>query len=300
MSRPIQEFARAQGWGEEARVVVAHQDDVGMCHGANVAFRALAGRGFITCGSVMVPCPWFREAVAIAAADPAIDLGVHLTITSEWDHYRWRPLTGSAKASGLVDDEGYYWRRVPLLRPHLVPAAVEAEFRAQIETALDAGLDVTHLDTHMGAALIPELVDIYLALGREYRIPVLFPASAANYYAGLNAGEIDGAGYRERGQALEAEGLPLVDDFRLTLPTEKETCESAYRELIAGLGRGLTFLAFHCNAPGDIETIVPPRAHWRVNEYDLFRDPGFLAWVGGQDVHLVGFRQIRDWMRRTG
>jgi predicted glycoside hydrolase/deacetylase ChbG (UPF0249 family) len=297
MTRPIQEFARAQGWPEDARVVVAHQDDVGMCHGANVAFKALAGKGFITCGSVMVPCPWFRELVAIVAADPAIDVGVHLTLTSEWDYYRWRPLTGSSKASGLVDAEGYFWRRIPMLRPHLVPEAVEAEFRAQIETALAAGLDVSPLDTHMGAALIPELRDIYTVLGRDYRLPVLFPASKENYFAGLNAGEIDPAGYAERARSLEAEGLPLVDDFRLTLPTERGASEPAYKEMIASLGEGLTFLALHCNAPGDIEVIVPPRAHWRINEYDLFRTPSFLAWLGTQDLRLAGMRQIRDWMR---
>lgn len=297
MNRPIQDFSVAQGWPANARVVVAHQDDVGMCHGSNVAFQALAGKGFITCGSVMVPCPWFRELVGIAASDTAIDVGVHLTLTSEWDNYRWRPLSGCTKSSGLIDDEGYFWRRIPMLRPHVVPEAVEAEFRAQMEAALTAGLDVTHIDTHMGAALIPELVDIYVALGREYRLPVLFPTRFADYAGCLNMGAIDPSPYNERGAGLEAAGLPLVDDFRLTLATEAGGCGEAYRAMIESLKPGLSFLAFHCNAPGDIEVIVPPRAHWRVNEYNLFRMPSFVDWVRRQDVRLTGFRAIRDWMR---
>ena len=78
-----------------ARVVI-HQDDVGMCHGANTAFVELARAGAITSGSVMVPCPWFTEIAEIAAADPALDLGVHLTLTAEKAHYRWRPISGAA------------------------------------------------------------------------------------------------------------------------------------------------------------------------------------------------------------
>ncbi len=82
-----------------ARVVI-HQDDVGMCHGANVAFVELARLGHVTSGSVMVPCPWFTEIAEPAAADPTLDLGVHLTLTAEKAHYRWRPLTRRRRRPG--------------------------------------------------------------------------------------------------------------------------------------------------------------------------------------------------------
>ena len=106
------------------RQVVVHQDDVGMCHGANVAFLELARRGVITSGSVMVPCPWFPEIAAAAAADPALDLGVHLTLTAEKEHYRWGPISGPAPGAGLTDGDGYLWRDVASVRRHADPAAV--------------------------------------------------------------------------------------------------------------------------------------------------------------------------------
>src|SRR5690242_14373255 len=91
------------------RLVVIHEDDVGMTHGANVAFSELSALGTCSAGSVMVPCPWFPEAVEMAAANGALDFGVHLTLNSEKRPYRWRPLTGGSRAAGLTDELGYFW-----------------------------------------------------------------------------------------------------------------------------------------------------------------------------------------------
>jgi len=290
------DLARFLGLPADARMVIAHQDDVGMCHGANVAFAQLAGRGFITCGSVMVPCPWFREVVAIAEANPAVDLGVHLTLTSEWEHYRWRPIGTASRASGLIDGDGFMWRRVPLLREHVVVEAAEAEMRAQIDTALAAGLRITHLDTHMGAALTPELIDAYLRLGRDYRLPVLFPRGASGYAEALNMGPLDPAIYEARIAEVEARRNPVVDHVAMTPGVPSGESDKAYRDLVAAVPPGLGFLAFHCCAPGDIEAIVPPRAHWRTDEFRIFRDRAFLDWVAGSGIRLIGFREIRDFM----
>src|SRR6478752_5860056 len=93
-------------------LIVLHVDDVGMCHGANLAFLELSRAGRCDAGSVMVPCPWFLEMADWAAREPSLDLGVHLTLTAEKAYYRWRPLTSAGTASGLVDDDGYFWRSV--------------------------------------------------------------------------------------------------------------------------------------------------------------------------------------------
>src|SRR2546430_13327455 len=126
----VNSIAQAITGDANARALVLHIDDVGMCHGANVAFLELARSGGVTCGSIMVPCPWFREIASAAAQDPALDLGVHLTLTSEWLHYRWRPLSTTSRASGPIDEEGYFLRDVASLRAHLVPEAAGAGMRA--------------------------------------------------------------------------------------------------------------------------------------------------------------------------
>ena len=168
------DLATMLGFGPGARVLIPHLDDVAVGPGANRAFVELAGKGFVTTGSVMVPCAWFPEIVDLAKARPELDLGVHLTLTSESRACRWRPISTTAKVSGLIDDDGYMWPDVPALRRHAHKGAVAAECRAQVEAALAAGLDVTHLDTHMGAAAAPEFVEPHTQA--RPRVP---PAGAA-------------------------------------------------------------------------------------------------------------------------
>ncbi len=281
----------------DRRILIPHLDDVGMCHGANRAMLELAGKGVLTCGSVMVPCPWFPEIAHAFRTRRDLDLGVHLTLTSEWQGYRWRPLSGSSRRGGLVDDEGYMWRNCVLLRRHVDPRAAEEEMRAQIEAALAAGIDVTHLDTHMGAAAVPELVDIYLALGRAYRLPVLLPRSIASYLDVLKLGAVRPEDYRAALESLEAEGAQFVDRFAMTPGVPSAEADAGYRRLVAELPEGVTFLSLHANAPGDIETIVPDRAHWRTDEYRILGDPDFAAFVRGQGIELSGMRALRARLR---
>ena len=153
--------------GSAQKFVVIHADDLGMSHGANTAYAELARLGACSSGSVMVPCPWFLEVAAMAGTGPELDLGVHLTLTSEMTHYKWRPLTAPPPSAGMTDSHGLFLADVASLRASAEPEAVEAELRAQIEMALSAGIDVTHLDDHAGAVIAPEFCDIYVRLGLE-------------------------------------------------------------------------------------------------------------------------------------
>lgn len=281
-----------------ARILIPHLDDVGMCHGANRACLELLGAGFVTTASIMVPCPWFPEIAAAARATPSLDLGVHLTLTSEWPGYRWRPISTASPASGLLDGDGFMWRDVPSLRAHVDAGAAEVELRAQIERALEAGIDATHLDTHMGAAAVPELLAVYLALGRHYRLPVLLPRDVESYLGALAVGDRDGAAYDAALAELEREGAPVIDRFRITPCVPPETSDAVYRRLIQDLPPGTTFLSLHGNAPGDIEAISPEWAVWRTDEYRLCGDPAFHGFVRAQGVALAGFRELRDGYRR--
>jgi hypothetical protein len=289
----VSPLAEALGYPAGARLLVVHEDDVGMNHGANRAFLELSRDGFLTCGSVMVPCPWFRE-VAQAAADPDLDVGVHLTLTSEWPHYRWSPISTVSRASGLIDPDGYLWRNCLDLRAHVVPEAAEAEMRAQIERALKAGIDVTHLDTHMGAAAVPELAEIYRRIGREYRLPTLLPRHFGSYAGVLRLGDLSGFDY---GALRRPEDWPDVDEFRMTPGVPSAEAEDAYTRLVATIEPGVTFLALHCNAPGEIEAIVPERAHWRTDEYRLFRGDRFARLAAEEGIVLIGMRDVRDSLR---
>jgi predicted glycoside hydrolase/deacetylase ChbG (UPF0249 family) len=297
VSAAANDLADAITGDTNARVLVLHIDDVGMCHGANVAFLELARSGGVTCGSIMVPCPWFREIASEAVQDKALDLGVHLTLTSEWPLYRWGPISTVSRASGLIDDQGCFPRNCLELRPCVDAQAAETEFRAQIDRALDAGIDVTHLDTHMGAALLPELIDIYIRLGHEYRLPMLLPRELDSYTGVLKMGETPAGLYEQRVAALDAQRLPVFDRFRMTPWVADSEAPATYRNMIESLPAGATFFGLHCNAPGDIEAITPPRAHFRTTEYELFGSGAPARWAREAGIGTIGMREVRELWR---
>jgi predicted glycoside hydrolase/deacetylase ChbG (UPF0249 family) len=279
------------------RLVVIHEDDVGMTHGANTAFTELSALGSCSAGSVMVPCPWFPEVVEMAAANGALDLDVHLTLTSEKRPYRWRPLTGRSRSAGLTDELGYFWPDVPSVRRNAVPEAVETELRAQIDTAFSAGIDVTHLDAHMGAVNMPEFVDVYLRLGREYRLPILLVKDLVrcnpNQYSERDTTER----YAAVAAKAEAEGFPIFEVL-LETPWQRVTdAETAYREMFYSIPNGLSFLALHFNAPGDYHVVEPEYVHIRTEEYALFKTARIAEWTRENNLEIVGFRGMRDRMR---
>jgi chitin disaccharide deacetylase len=283
--------------------IMLHVDDVGMCHGANLAFAELSRIGAVDAGSVMVPCPGFAEAAALAARDPGLDLGVHLTLTAEKRHYRWGPVTKASRASGLVDDDGYLHRTVDALRQHAHPDAVEAEMRAQVDRALTAGIDVTHLDDHMGATFAPEFVAAYARIGRDFGIPILMPRTLAGYDPAHNFSAPLVDELPTLAAELAREGH-IVAERVLETPwpaasTGMTGCRARYEALFGRIGPGLSYFALHPNVPGEIELIEPGSAWVRVEEWFLLSDPDFRDWVGQLPVRRLRLRDWRDSFARS-
>lgn len=280
--------------------IVLHQDDVGMCHGANVAFSELSALGSITSGSVMVPCPWFREAAEMAAANKSLDLGVHLTLTAEKEFYRWRPLTSAGKSSGLVDDDGYMWRDVSSVRRNANVDAVALELRAQINFALASGFDVTHLDAHMGATLAPEFCAIYIALGVEYRLPVLLTKKLSQYGPNNHITGVSDERFECFINFAEQARQPIFDRVLETdfgRPSTQSLAPDAYQKMFTKSKTGLTFAALHPNAPGEVEVIEPNQFHVRTQEYEIFSSKDYLTWLTKNEITPIGMRELRDAMR---
>ena len=280
--------------------IVLHQDDVGMCHGANVAFSELSNLGSITSGSVMVPCPWFREAAEMAALNTSLDLGVHLTLTAEKEFYRWRPLTPSSKSSGLVDDDGYMWRDVSSVRRNANIEAVSLELRAQIDFALATGFDVTHLDAHMGATLAPEFCAIYIVLGVEYQLPVLLTKKLSDYGPNNHITSVSDEQFAEFVVLAEDKRMPVFDRVLETDFNRKSTTaldDRAYQTMFTKNLTGLIFAALHPNTPGEVEVIEPNHFHVRTQEYEIFSSTAYLSWLAKKEIKPIGMRELRDEMR---
>jgi chitin disaccharide deacetylase len=274
--------------------LVMHADDVGMCHGANTAFVELSMAGTITSGSVMVPCPWFPELAEMARGNDSLDVGVHLTLNAEKSNYRWRPVSNATQASGLIDADGYLWHDVASVRSHAHPDAVETEWRAQIDRALASGIDVTHLDAHMGSALAPEWCDRYIALGVEYRVPILLTKTLSAYGPNNHLAGVEESAFAPFVTAARCAGLSIFDAVLETDFGRPAGKPVDYRALIGpGIG-DLVFCAFHPNAPGEVEVIEPGTAHVRTDEYSLFSSAAWADWLDDQSFAMIGMRILRE------
>jgi predicted glycoside hydrolase/deacetylase ChbG (UPF0249 family) len=159
-------------FGDEAPEILVRIDDIGMNHTVNTAMGELVRTGMPFSASVMVPCPWFPEAVKILNDNPQVSVGIHLTLNSEWTDYRWGPVLGATTVPSLVDENGYFFHTAAELFEHGMDIGeVESELRAQIEQALRSGLDVDYLDYHMLTAIsTPELRSVVEKLAEEFGV----------------------------------------------------------------------------------------------------------------------------------
>ena len=163
-------LAERLGYKPTDKLLIVNGDDAGMCHAANLATTEAMEKGLMSSATIMVPCPWFPEIAGYAKAHPDKDFGVHLCHTAEWGKYRWGPVAPREQVPGLVDPEGYMWRGVLDVYSHATPEQALIEGRAQIRRAQAAGVDITHLDSHMGTLqLQPGVHEDILAVGGGVR-----------------------------------------------------------------------------------------------------------------------------------
>ncbi|MDQ6478472.1 polysaccharide deacetylase family protein [Dyadobacter sp. LHD-138] len=176
MAQSPETYAEKLGWPKGAKVIIFHVDDAGMSYSSNQGAIKSIESGIATSCSIMMPCPWAASFTKYAVKNPKMDAGLHLTLTSEWQAYRWPPLGGIKHSPGLVDDEGCMWHEVEDVVKNASADIVEQEIRAQLERALKMGLKPSHMDSHMGTLFAhPPFLERYIKVGVEYGIPVMFP-----------------------------------------------------------------------------------------------------------------------------
>src|SRR6266850_5166479 len=166
-------LAERLGYPRDAKLLIVNADDLGMAHSIDSASTQAIETGAIRSASIMVPCPWFPSIAAYARSHPQADLGLHLTLTSEWKTYRWGPVLSKTQVPSLLAPDGYFYQTEAAAVAHIDPREAEAEIRAQIERAQAAGIHPTHLDSHMGVLYRTRpLLEVLLRVAREYRLPV--------------------------------------------------------------------------------------------------------------------------------
>jgi len=285
-------LAERLGYKPTDRLLIINGDDVGMCHAANEATIESLERGLMTSASIMVPCPWFYEIADYAKANPGRDFGLHLCHTSEWKHYRWGPVAPRDQVRGLHDPSGCLWPEVEQVYAKSSPAEALTEARAQIRKALDAGIDVTHLDSHMGTLQYdPRYLEVYLKLAREFDLPVRMASQAT----------LENFQQPALRAKFTAQGILFPDYFVYDeLPEESRNVKAFWLKIVSGLKPGVTELFIHAAKPTEELQAITGTWSTRAAEFETFtHDPEMRKLLADQGIIRIGYRPLRDLQRNS-
>ncbi|MDN5213491.1 polysaccharide deacetylase family protein [Fulvivirgaceae bacterium BMA12] len=289
-------WAERLGYPAGKKVIMLHADDIGMSEEANIAAKKSLLAGHIQSAAAMPPCPQFEDIIAWAIEHPEIDMGLHLTLTSEWKTYRWPSVLPVTDVPGLIDSEGMLWRSVPEVVQNATPEEVAKEVRAQIEKSIALGYRPDHIDTHMGTLYgHPDFALAYLKIAMEYGIP----ANAIDLSDSLVVARFKQAGYPitdELISFMDTYSLPKVDNF--TSAPKAETYEEkkeAFKELIRSLGPGLTEIIFHPAVESEQLKSITNSWQQRVWEAQMFGDADMIQFFKDEGIIFTNWKEI---MRR--
>jgi predicted glycoside hydrolase/deacetylase ChbG (UPF0249 family) len=279
--------AERLGHPANSKLLILHADDIGVAHSENAASFDALDKGAINSGSVMIPTPWVTEVAEYAKRNPNADLGLHLTLNSEWNTYRWGSVAPSDQVSSLLDPDGTFPRSTDTVAKRAKLEEVERELRAQIDRAYAIGIKPTHVDSHMYALYsTPELFRTYARVARSYKLPFL--------------GVFDSPTGALRSELTPSDIVPDAVIMRLQKGTLEEW-RKYYLDAIRNLKPGLTVILVHLGYDdAELRAVTTGwdswGADWRQRDYDVLTSAEFRQSLKDNNVVLVTWRDIQKAM----
>jgi predicted glycoside hydrolase/deacetylase ChbG (UPF0249 family) len=282
------------GFSNSDRLVIIHTDDIGMCHASIQAYTDLLEFGLISSAATMVPCSWFPLVASFCRQTAKVDMGIHLTLTSEWDTYRWSPMSTRDLDSGLIDSEGYLFRSSEETQRHGVPEAVGIEMHYQVEQAFNAGISITHLDTHMNTVAHPQFVGNYIQLAVQQKLPFLFPRmdEAGFQYLGMDQDTATIAASSVN--YLEEQGIPLIDFVSGLYLAQPENRLEQAKLALSALPTGITHFIIHPSIDTPELKAITPDWECRVADYQTFMDENLRVHINDIGLQIIGYQALKN------
>jgi predicted glycoside hydrolase/deacetylase ChbG (UPF0249 family) len=293
-------WAERLGWLAGKRVVIFHADDIGMCYEANqAAQRALAEREYRS-ASAMVPCPWFNEMAAWCVAHPEHDVGLHLTLTSEWKFYRWGPVAPRDQVKGLLDPAGYLFQNVPSVALSAKADEVATEIRAQLARARTLGMQPSHIDTHMGTLYArPDYTRAYLHMAMDEQIPAMIIEMTPRTIEKFKK-----QGYPITDSSLKVQAgytLPKLDDFHSVVEGKTyEEKRQKFLDQVRLFQPGLNEIIYHPSVESEGLKKITNSWQQRVWEDRLFADPVVQRFIQENDIVVTNWKEVMARFKKTG
>jgi predicted glycoside hydrolase/deacetylase ChbG (UPF0249 family) len=279
------------GYKKTDKLLIINNDDAGMCHAANSATIEGMENGLISSATIMMPCPWSNEIIKYAQENPEKGFGVHLTLTSEWKNYRWSTVAPRNEVPGLYDEQGYMWKGVMEVYKASNTNEALIEGRAQIRKALNAGVPVNHIDSHMGTyQYSPDYMSIYLQLADEFDLPVRMPSQST----------LDNMGAPPFRDICKEKGI-LHPDYFIHEEFENyktENVEEFWTDYIKNLNSGVTEIFIHASKEGDEIRAITGSAPKRVKELEFFTSDRLKQLIEEEGIIVISYRPLFELQRK--
>ena len=276
------------------KYLIVHADDGGLCKSVNRAIIIALETGIVTSTSLMVPCPQFEEIADFFNQNTQYDVGIHLTLTCEYPHYPWRPISDSEKVPSLVNSKGYLKSKNEFIKTANA-ADVAIELRAQIERFLRTGIRPTHLDTHQGTVFRDmQFLEIYVKLGMEYQIPPMLLKPNEHSLKLINH-----RGLKIEKQAIEkllALQIPFLDFLYMTDNYTKsvQETEKMYIQVMDKIPTGISQIIIH---PGfddeDLKDITSHSSN-RFYDFSVFTNSAIKGSIENNEIKLIGWKDLAN------
>jgi len=286
------------GFSDTDRLVILHTDDIGMCQASVQAFIDLWETGGISSGAIMMPCPWAKEAAEYCRKYPGVDMGVHATLTAEWASYRWAPLSTRDITSGLMDADGFMWRSSEETQANATPEAVADEIQLQVKKALEWGVEVTHVDSHMGTVVHPKFIPAYLVAAAQAKVPAMIPRGDISAFLHMGMDPQSAEQFTKFLAELEGQGLPLVDSLAMLPLDQPEGQVEIAKKMLSEVPAGVTHFLFHPSIDTPELRAICPDWPSRVANYKTFMNPEIKSFIKDQGIQVIGYRHLRELTRK--
>ena len=278
-------LAQRLGYAKDAKLLIIHGDDLGVSHSVNAASIAALEKGTVNSGSIMVPCPWFPEIAAYSKANPTVDLGLHLTLTAEWQDYKWGPALPIAEVPTLVNEKGFLYDNCADVVRKVSAEDIEKELIAQVERALAFGVNVSHLDSHMGCLFNPKYFETYLKVGRKFGLPVLIPASGLRQFPDM-------------AKKILPTDIVIDNIFMLNPPDAEKSATAFYANMLQDIPVGVSEMIIHLaydDAEMQAVTINHPDfgAAWRQKDFDYFTSAECRKILKEEGIELITWGDLK-------
>lgn len=284
------------GYSTKDRLLIVHVDDIGLCQSNVEGFADLVDFGLVTSGSVMMPTAWAPLAAAYASQHPEADVGVHMTLTSEWEGNRWSPLSTVDPATGLIDPDGYMWQHGEDLFPRAKGSAVRKEMETQAQRAIAMGIVPTHFDSHQFIALQTYLIDYMRVCLAHHLPPIFIRRDKAGFEAisGIDPGMITMAVAMVR--VLELFKIPLLDNMYMMPLDQPERRLENTKNILHQLVPGVTLFICHATKETPELVAITPDAAGRFADYTTWMSEELRTHIKDEGIHLIGWRALKNLM----